>query len=109
MSSCTQRGYRKYTPGLWPVDIGFYSQKIIGWYAKRDWNRWDDNRPIGDKCNWKIFIDKEWKHFEHYLTKNIFYFPKNDIWIENSKLVEYVDDPEKSAYEFMGWNINKDK
>ena len=109
MSSCTQKGYKKYTPGLWPVDIGFCYQKIIGWYAKRDWNRWDDNRPIGDQCNWKIFINKEWKHFNHYLTKNVFYFPKNDIWIENSKLVEYVDDPEKSAHEFMGWNINKDK
>ena len=43
------------------------------------------------------------------MPKNVFYFPKNDIWIKNSKLVEYVDDPEKSAHEFMGWNINKDK
>lgn len=106
--------YKKYMPGMYPVRITPYSKysigRQIGWYCKRADNHWKEHGEyeMGEEnSNWAIFIDKEWKFFEHHLTLNVFYFPKNEpVWYNNSKLVRYVDDYETEARKFMGWINN---
>ena len=93
-------GYKKYRANaMYPVLLP--STRQIGWYCKKADNRYENNRD-----NWRIYIDKNWRYMDQYLSLNVFYFPRKDcIWYQNSELVHYVEDYDKEARLFMGWPI----